>query len=116
MLRKTKITNSILKQSSRSTENDLTMGEILGWCVYSKYQYIICFYQNRVSYFPLFKELIKREAPKDGSNMEWRVEVKLGGNFVSWYYYDNNESDADKFIELLNGVKEKAKSLGQFYI
>ena len=36
ILKKTKITNSILKQTLRSTEIDLKIGEILGWCIYDK--------------------------------------------------------------------------------
>ena len=118
MLKKTKITSSILKQSLRSTGHDFLNGEVLGWCVFNGSKYIVCYRSSscNVSIFPMFKEAKKTSTPKDGSNMEYRIEVKLGGRYVSLMYYNTNESDADEFIELLNKVKNLAESAGQFYI
>ena len=57
ILKKTKITTSILKQTLRSTEIELGVADVLGWCIYDKQKYIVLYNsatQTR-SKFPMFK-------------------------------------------------------------
>lgn len=116
ILKKTKITSSILKQSLRSTKGDLASGEILGWCMYNGAKYIVCYLNMIVSIYPMFVDIVKTSYPKDGSNVEYRIEVKLGGRYVSLLYYNNNEDSADAFVSTLKRAKRTAEQAGQFYI
>lgn len=119
LLRKYKITTSILKQTLRSTEVDLNVGEILGWCLYGKAKYIVCYRSdiNSLSIFPLFRE-ISVEPKYNGSekNKSYVVAVKLGGNFIPLEYQFSDEDGKSNFIETLEHAKEKAENKGQFYI
>lgn len=123
VLKKSKITPSILKQTLRSTEIDLNVGEVLGWCLYGKAKYIVCYRSDTkgLSIYPMFKEIEfgKSYAPDDKySNVEigYWVKVKLGGNFIPLTYTTKDEKEKNKFIECLNKAKHNAESRGQFFI
>lgn len=123
ILKKTKITNSILKQTLRSTEHQLKNGEILGWCLHDKIKYIVCYVSNlqELSIYPMFKEIEfgKSYAPNEGySNVEvgYWVKVKLGGNYIPLQYSTKDENEKDKFIKTLEKAKHLAIVRGQFFI
>lgn len=119
ILKKTKITTSILKQALRSTEVDLNVGEVLGWCLFGKAKYIVCYRSDvkGLSIFPMFKEIKVEQKYKDSSeNKTFLVEVNLGGNYVPLKYTCSNESDKTRFIEALNKAKHNAETRGQFFI
>lgn len=116
ILKKTKITNSILKQALRSTEIDLKIGEILGWCIYDKIKYII-FYRSDIKYlskFPMFKDLITKEE-RIKSN-RFAVMLSLGGNFMPLTYRSETKEENEEFVQLLKKVKHNAEIKGQFFI
>lgn len=119
ILKKTKITNSILKQSLRSTEVDLNVGEILGWCLFGKVKHIVCYRSDvkGLSIFPMFKEIEVEAKYKDSiENKTFLVQVKLAGNFVPLKYICTDENDKIKFIETLNKAKHNAEIRGQFFL
>ena len=119
ILKKSKITNSILKQTLRSTEVDLNVGEILGWCLFGKAKYIVCYRSDvkGLSIFPMFKEIEVKPKYKDNiENKTFLVEVKLGGNYLPLKYTCSNENDKTKFVETLNKAKHNAEIRGQFFL
>lgn len=119
ILKKTKITNSILKQTLRSTEVDLNLGEILGWCLFGKTKYIVCYRSDvkRLSIFQMFKEIKVEEKYKDNiNNKTFLVEVNLWGNYVPLRYIFSNENDKTNFVETLKKAKHNAEIRGQFFL
>lgn len=123
ILKKTKITNSILKQTLRSTSIDLNVGEILGWCLWGKLKYIVCYRSDikGLSIFPLFKEIEFGENFNQSERYQnvitsfW-VKVKLGGNYIPINYTCSDEDDKKQFIETLNKAKHNAEIRGQFFL
>lgn len=123
ILKKSKITSSILKQTLRSTEIDLKVGEILGWCLFNKRKYIVCYRRDikGLSIYPLFKEIEfgKSFSPDNQSEnvvVTWWVKVKLGGIYVPISYTTKDENEKDEFVKLLKTVKHNAESYGQFFL
>lgn len=123
ILKKTKITSSILKQTLRSTEDDLKISDVLGWCIYNKMKYMILYRDDlkSLSKYPIYKEIEVGENRDTSNNYEiikdgfW-VKVKLDGNYVPLSYTCSDESEKDSFIETLGRVKNTALIEGQFFI
>ncbi|EMY3479070.1 hypothetical protein [Flavobacterium psychrophilum] len=119
ILKKTKITNSILKQALRSTEIDFKVGELLGWCIYDKMKYIVCYRTDikSLSIFPMFKDLTTEQRHKSiNGNDNFAVNVSLGRNYTPMTYVSKNKEDNDEFVELLKKVKHNAEIKGQFFV
>ncbi len=119
ILKKTKITSAILKQTLKSTSIDLSVGEVLGWCLYNKLKYIICYRIDltSLSIFPFYKELTTEERTKERHGTEeFIVKIHLGGNYVPIQYSDKTKEGHEKFIEILKIAKHKAETKGQFFI
>jgi hypothetical protein len=119
ILKKTKITNSVLKQTLRSSEIDLKVGEILGWCLFNKLKYIVCYRSDikGLSIFPMFKEVEVYPNYKDSiENKTFLVEVKLGGNYIPLKYTFSDENNKNNFIETLNKAKNCSEIRGQFFL
>lgn len=115
ILKKSKITNSILKQALRSTEIDLKVGEILGWCIYDKIKYIVCYRSdiNSLSIYPMFKDLITEEWRYESG--KYAVIVSLGGGVSPLTYVSKIKEESEEFVELLKTVKHNAEIKGQFF-
>ena len=114
VLKKSKITNSILKQTLRSTLIDFKAGEILGWCIYNKEKYIICYRSdvNTLSRFPMFKDLTTEQRHESNHS----IKVSLEGNYLPIVYVSETNEDAESTVELLKKVKHNAQIKGQFFI
>lgn len=119
LLKKTKITNSILKQALRSTEIDFKVGEILGWCIYEKLKYIVCYRSDikSLSRFPMFKDLTTEQRHKSINGYDnFAVNVSLGGNYTPLTYVSKTKEENEEFVELLKKVKHSAEVKGQFFV
>lgn len=115
VLKKTKITASILKQTLRSTSVDLSVGEIIGWCVFGNSgKYIVCYRSDTkgLSIYPMFKEIQARKLHKD----DIEVKVILSGNYLPLLYEFDSENQKDAFIDVLEKAKHAAQVRGQFFI
>lgn len=118
-LKKTKITNSILKQALRSTEIDFKVGEILGWCICGQIKYIVCYRTDikSLSIFPMFKDLTTEQRHKSINGFDnFAVNVSLGGNYKPLTYVQKTKEENDEFVKLLKKVKHNAEIKGQFFI
>ena len=116
ILKKSKITNSILKQALRSTETDFKVGEILGWCIYDKMKYIICYRSDikSLSRYPMFKDLTTEERRNESD--KYAVKVSLGGNYTPLTYVSKTKVENEEFVQLLKKVKHNAEIKGQFFV
>lgn len=116
ILKKTKITNSILKQALRSTGTDFKVGEILGWCIYDKMKFIVCYrYDIKcLSKYPMFKDLIVQESQNESE--KYAVKVSFGRNYTPLTYISKTKEESEEFIELLKKVKQDAETKGQFFV
>lgn len=119
ILKKTKITTSILKQTLRSTEIELGVADVLGWCIYDKQKYIVLYNSatKTLSKFPMFKDTSVEPRYKDSSTpTDFLVEIKLGGNYVSIKHVFGTQEEVDEFLKNLKQVKHFAEIKGQFYV
>ncbi len=116
ILKKSKITNSILKQALRSTEIDFKIGEILGWCIYDKMKYIICYRSDikSLSRYPMFKDLITEERHKESE--KYAVKVSFGRNYTPLTYVSKTKEENEDFVQLLKIAKHNAEIKGQFFV
>ena len=115
ILKKTKITNSILKQALRSTHTDLSNGKILGWCLFGKFgKKIVCYRDDThvLSIFPMFKEI--ECIPIE--NNSFRLKINLEGHNSPLFYFCVDENSKNDLIETLNKAKHIAQIRGQFFI
>lgn len=117
ILKKTKISNSILKQCLRATDTDFVNGVILGWCIFDKMRYIICYNESSKSLtkYPLFKEIDCEEFIKNDKK-QFSIKVRLGGNYMPISYITNEEIEKDVLISCLKKAKKEAEQKGQFFI
>ena len=123
ILKKTKITSSVLKQTLRSTEKDLQSGSILGWCLFNKAKYIVCYRVElkSLSMFPMFESIELGETFDNSDQYKnvrtgfW-IKIRLGGNFIPLSYTSKDEADRDSFIATLKEAKRYAIDNGQFFI
>jgi len=113
ILKKSKITKSILDQSQQATIIDFKQGVILGWVQIGPLKYMIIHRENLISKYPIFKEAVKETFTQ---NSQIVVGVILGGSYIPKTYNCATEEEATKFIEILNLAKNLALSKGQFYI
>lgn len=120
ILKKTKITHSILKQALRSTVIDLSVGEILGWCVLQKYgKHIVCYRSDihGLSKYPMIKDIKVTPQYKDGpENKTYLVEVIFGDNYIPLTYTCSDDKDKDELIKTLKKAKHVAGVRGQFFL
>lgn len=116
ILKKTKITNSILKQALRSTETDFKVGEILGWCVYNKEKYILCYRSDikSLSKYLMFKDIIN----EGYQNMceKYQLKVSFGGNYMPLFYVSKTKEDSDALFNIFKKVKIDAETKGQIFV
>ena len=116
ILKKTKITNSILKQALRSTEIDFKVGKVLGWCIYDKMKYIVLYRSdiNSLSRFPMFKDLVTQV--RHNESLKFSVVVSIGGNYTPLTYVSKTNEENEEFAILLKKVKRLAEVNGQFFV
>lgn len=116
MLRKTKITSSILKQSLHAKQDDFRFGKIVGWCVFSNLKYGVIDRDGILKKFILYNsiELI----PTTNTDGEpWNVvKVRAENKNHGYDFAVKEEKEAKSLRDTMNSVKEQIESLGQFYI
>lgn len=119
ILKKSKITNSILKQALRSTELDFKVGEVLGWCIYDKHKYIICYRSDIkcLSKYLMFKNLTTEQRHKTINGFDnFTLNVSFEGKYVSLTYISKTKEENEALVKLLEKIKHKAQIKGQFFI
>lgn len=115
ILKKTKITNAVLKQTLQAGISDITIFYVLGWCVYKDFKWIVLYNYNTVQ---LRKYLIpKMIIPElDTYNNKYIVRVEFSGNVNQHIYSFDNMDESNKFALRLKTVQDLAESRGQFFI
>jgi hypothetical protein len=114
LLKKFKITASILAQTLIADVANLKSEFVLGWCIYKKHKYIIL-------YNSLTTELRKYPMPKivvleyDNYNKKFTVRVEFTEHLTHHIYNMGDETLNDAFAVELKNVKGRAESAGQFF-
>ena len=119
LLKKTKISRSILSQTLRATEDDIRQSEILGWCLYRKLKFFVCYREdkNSLSMFPIFKDLVFEDRNKNQHGFDnYAVKVVIGGNYTPIVYVSATEKEREVFCSLLRVSKQRAENAGQFFL
>lgn len=114
-LKKTKITNSILKQTLKSRPHDFNNSDVLGWCFFDKIKYMVIYQSstNTLTKYPLFKSA---EPVNSQNGLTIEVKVSIGGNYTPTSYKCESIEEQNKFIEKLKQVKNLAETRGQFFL
>lgn len=114
ILKKSKITNSILKQTQRSSMIDLNVSESLGWGMYDKAKYMVLYRSdlNSISRYLMFERI---DLKFHATTNKYTAEV-ICGRYTPLCYEFTTESERDLFLKSINNRKESAKQKGQFFI
>ena len=126
ILKKTKITSNIIKQTNSANVSDLKTFEVLGWCNYKvgkhTHKYILLYksatQELRVYlYFRDLKEVyINDDRGRDYYTPEkFNLETKTP-NYVDKVYTFLKEDERDNFKKLLLEIKHQADIKGQIYV
>jgi hypothetical protein len=115
ILKKSKITNSILNQTLIANVIDLKTADVLGFCVIKNQKWIVLYKSatNELKKYLMFKEVV---AETDHSDKPTWVKVNFGGIWVSKSYQTENEEGSKEFVKLMNTIKHKAENCGQFFL
>lgn len=115
ILKKTKITGSILGQTLTASLIDLEQCDVLGFCVYKNLKWMVLY---KLSTNELRKYLMFREAmaETDYSSKPYFVKVKFDGGIMTKTYQARDEAESERFVKVLNGIKHRALTAGQFYL
>ena len=118
MLKKAKITNSILKQTKNSHISDIQKGRVLGFCQFEKFDFIVLHRPdiNELSKFPMYRDFKIRPSQSYDDDKRNVVQVSFDFRYSEVFFELQNESLALDFLERLKVIKMNAKSLGQFYV
>ncbi len=119
ILKKSKITAGILKQTVRCTREDFENAEILGWCKYDNFNYIVCYRSGSktISKYPMWTSVeTQQEGEEQFGPIKYNVVVKYSERFGSTSYAYTDEQECQKVFELFTKAKEAAIEKGQFYI
>jgi hypothetical protein len=116
ILKKYKISTSIMKQSLISNINDLENCEVLGWCIFNKTKYIVLYNEllGILTKYHMPREIII--LPKYHENLTYEIHVKFYSNYSSLNYNAQTETEKDNLFFILNKVKDDAINKGQFYL
>ena len=107
ILKKTKITSSILKQTLIANYIDLKTSEFLGWCIHNEICWMVFYKNNSLSKFPKIKKIV--ETP-DNSLL---LIVVSGGEQT--YTFTSKEQYNDR-LKMFKELKHSADKITQFYI
>jgi hypothetical protein len=115
LLKKSKITSSVLAQTLIASISDLKSSKVLGWCVYKKHKYIVLYNSqtNELRKYFLFKE-VKSQIEHINKPFSVWVDFGIGLNSLTYTTIDQNESQ--ELLELLEKVKQQAIMIGQFFL
>lgn len=128
ILKKTKITSSIIKQTVKASEKTLMNSdyEVLGWCNYfsGKYRYkYILLYNSKTSDLKvyLFFGRLENEYINDYKGRDYYSPEKFNlkvitPNFVETVYTFEKEYDRDSLAKTLEEIKKLAEQKGQIYL
>jgi len=127
ILKKYKITKTILQQSLRPTQYEISDLEVLGWCIYKTGKISISFIvlhdekKGIIKRIPKIKEIEESflDAYKGSiyfTPKRWEIKIKSAGNYKNVSYYFDNEVDPIAFKSDIESLIEKAEEKGQFYI
>lgn len=117
LLKKSKITSSILKQAFKPTDEEMCTSEILGWCLFNKLKYIVFHKNGVITKYPLFTEtVIKGPFENSGEPGYYRLTVRLGGSWVPHEYSSENVDELESLAISLERSKAIAIEKGQFFI
>lgn len=111
VLKKSKITKSILNQALLAGRKEFEVGEVLGWVNFRKIPYIVFFKSdtNLIYVYPLFRSMTVENTPP------FYTTVHFGYRDMKYTYDSNNKEEQNEFIWLLEKAKRIAEERGQFY-
>ena len=112
ILKRSKITASIINQTGFANLIQLSSFEVLGFCIVKSVKYIVLYNGNT-------NELKKYMMYKNADVMltdKLKVSVNYGGNWVSSCYTLESEQRVSEVMVILKKVKFEAERKGQFFI
>lgn len=128
LLKKSKITNNIIKQIVKASEEVLKSSdyEVLGWCNYLSGKHLckyILLYNQKTKDLKkfLFFGKLEKEHVNDYRGRDYYSPKKFNlkivtPNFLDVIYTFNNEKERDSFMSDLEVIKKRAEQQGQIYL
>jgi hypothetical protein len=115
ILKKTKITSAVFKQTLTANSFDFETFEVLGFCVINNQKWILMYKSStkELRKYLMFTDL-KNEV--NNSDLRYTVKVIFDNNYVPKTYATKDENESLDFIKTLNTVKHKAVTHGQIFL
>ena len=109
ILKKYKITSSILNQTLYANVIDLETADVLGFCVHKDKRWTVLYNSstNKLRKYYMVKEVIIKPTC---------VEVNFYDYPITESYPTESESESQELVNLINTIKTKALACGQFFI
>lgn len=113
ILKKTKLTSSILTQTVLASYADIKTFDVIGWCVHKNHKRIVLYNHDtqELRKYPMIKD-IKSEV----YYMQHRTVIRFDGNFNSAVYNTKDDEESQVIYNEFNKVRTDALTKGQFFI
>ena len=127
ILKKYKITKTILQQSLRPTQEEIRDLDVLGWCVYKSGKHTIKYIilhneeQGLLKKIPSIREIKERHHAeyrgRSYTSLEkWEIIIVSERSFIDVNYSFTNINDANSFKADVQWVMKESNEKGQFYL
>ena len=114
LLKKSKITNSILTQTLEASFSDIKKFKTLGFCVFNKRRYIILYNEdtNELRKFPMIRDVIK----SPGNQESLIVKTIFGHNYIPRIFKCEDKEGVEKVMQTFKDIKRHAIANGQIFL
>ena len=120
VLKKSKITNSIIKQTLIANISDLTNSDVLGWCLVDKKIHYIVLYNSSTNelrkYLMINKISFDTPYPHQYDTPNYLLTINFGVNYIEHNYKFDTLKEVEDFKSTLERIKTEALTKGQFYL
>lgn len=114
ILKKAKLSISLMKQVQTANTSQLIIDDVIGYCIFDKCRWIV-FHNPTIGSLNKYKLSYTAEALTENLT-HFSVRVNFGYNTMSSIYDLKSAEEAKEFANKMNAIKQRALELGQFYL
>ena len=115
ILKKSKITSSIMAQTMSATEPEIKKFKAIGFCIWKKSKWIILYNEgtSEIRKLLMITDVIAEKARTDQQHY---VKVSFGVNWNPRFYACESEEESNELVEVFKEKKQYAIANGQFFL
>lgn len=107
ILKRTKITRSIMNQIVWASVSELKTFDVLGTCIYDGRSYIVLYSDTMLRVYPLYKEIVHDDNA---------VKLIFGGRYVAIHFTTSSLKESIELSNFFKELKQIALEKGQFFL